>query len=435
MKGYVTSKRGRYYAVIYEGLDPVTGRERRSWHPAGTDRAEAERLADRLADERNGRNDEVRSLTFGAYLTRRWLPGKKLNLAHEHLPQLRATRPSATSSPPSAAPGLRALRPEHLETLYDRMLHPTDGSRPLAPKTVYEVHLIIRGALDRRRPPRARHPQRRRSSPTHRGCGRSPRSNSRPGPPSSSRRSCGPPPGTACSPPSGSSAMTGMRRSELLGLRWPDIDFDKAAIGINRGLVAVGYELHESRGKTDNSRRSHRPRPHHHRGPARPGGRCSPPSTTPIGIEDPGWVFTSTEGRPVHPARHHPDLRADRAPRRRPGHPPPRPAPHPRHAAHQGRRPRQGRQRATRPRQHRLHHRDLPARPPRHAGRRRPHLRSPRRPRRTPGPKTRRLKTRKNDRPEPGRTPPRRRRPRSLTWAFSLQLVAGVGFEPTTFGL
>lgn len=35
MKGYVARKRDRYYAVIYDGLDPVTGRERRSWHPAG----------------------------------------------------------------------------------------------------------------------------------------------------------------------------------------------------------------------------------------------------------------------------------------------------------------------------------------------------------------------------------------------------------------
>ena len=42
MKGHVARKRDRYYAVIYEGLDPVTGKERRSWHPAGTDRAEAE---------------------------------------------------------------------------------------------------------------------------------------------------------------------------------------------------------------------------------------------------------------------------------------------------------------------------------------------------------------------------------------------------------
>ncbi|MBK6856583.1 MAG: hypothetical protein IPG97_08555 [Microthrixaceae bacterium] len=43
---------------------------------------------------------------------------------------------------------LRRLRPEDLERLYESMLRPTDGTRPLSPKTVYEVHLIIRGALD-----------------------------------------------------------------------------------------------------------------------------------------------------------------------------------------------------------------------------------------------------------------------------------------------
>ena len=57
------------YAVIYEGLDPVTGRERRSSHPAGTERSDAEALAAKLAGERNGPDDTVRSLTFGAYLT------------------------------------------------------------------------------------------------------------------------------------------------------------------------------------------------------------------------------------------------------------------------------------------------------------------------------------------------------------------------------
>ncbi len=66
MKGYVAHKGNRWYAVIYEGLDPVTGRERRSWHPAGTDRQEAEKLTARLAAELNGRNDDARSLTFGA---------------------------------------------------------------------------------------------------------------------------------------------------------------------------------------------------------------------------------------------------------------------------------------------------------------------------------------------------------------------------------
>ena len=47
MRGYVAKRRNRFYAVIYEGIDPVTGRERRRWHPAGTDRAAAEQLAAR----------------------------------------------------------------------------------------------------------------------------------------------------------------------------------------------------------------------------------------------------------------------------------------------------------------------------------------------------------------------------------------------------
>jgi hypothetical protein len=81
MKGYVANKGGRWYAVIYEGPDPVTGRERRIWHAAGANRADAERLAERLAAKSNGRNDQTRSLTFGAYLVRQWLAGKQLFLA------------------------------------------------------------------------------------------------------------------------------------------------------------------------------------------------------------------------------------------------------------------------------------------------------------------------------------------------------------------
>lgn len=46
MKGHIKKRGDRYYAVIYEGLDPVTGKERRTWHPAGTDRDDAERLAE-----------------------------------------------------------------------------------------------------------------------------------------------------------------------------------------------------------------------------------------------------------------------------------------------------------------------------------------------------------------------------------------------------
>jgi hypothetical protein len=88
----------------------------------------------------------VRSLTFGAYLTNRWLPGKRINLA-EHLGWIPAEERTAH---PSGIGNLkiRRLRAHHFEALYDRMLHPSDGRRPLAPKTVLGVHLIIRGALN-----------------------------------------------------------------------------------------------------------------------------------------------------------------------------------------------------------------------------------------------------------------------------------------------
>jgi integrase len=44
-------------------------------------------------------------------------------------------------------------------------------------------------------------------------------------------------------------------RNELLGLRWNDFDPTKATLSINRGLVAIGYDVHETRGKTRNARR------------------------------------------------------------------------------------------------------------------------------------------------------------------------------------
>lgn len=42
-------------------------------------------------------------------------------------------------------------------------------------------------------------------------------------------------------------AITGVRRNEVLGLKWPDIDFKKKRIALNRGLIAVDYELHQTR--------------------------------------------------------------------------------------------------------------------------------------------------------------------------------------------
>src|SRR5439155_3936156 len=39
------------------------------------------------------------------------------------------------------------------------------------------------------------------------------------------------------------------------GLRWNDFDPTKGTLSVNRGLVAIGYDVHETRGKTRNARR------------------------------------------------------------------------------------------------------------------------------------------------------------------------------------
>lgn len=254
MKGHVAKKGNRYYAVIYHGLDPVTGKELRKWHPAGTNRAEADKLARRLAAEAERDNAVAKGLTFGAFLTQQWLPGKANTLAtstwHSYRRKVdRHILPTLGTIP------IRRLSASHLDSLYDSKLRPTDPDvRALAPKTVLEVHLIIRGALDHavergilgRNVALSAHAPRLRSIPKHEAqswtaheLGRFLRASV----------------GHRLFPAFWLAANTGMRRSELLGLKWNDIDLDKATVSVNRGLIAVGYELHESRGKTANSRR------------------------------------------------------------------------------------------------------------------------------------------------------------------------------------
>ena len=34
---YIIERNIRFYVVAYDGIDPLTGRERRRWHPVGAD--------------------------------------------------------------------------------------------------------------------------------------------------------------------------------------------------------------------------------------------------------------------------------------------------------------------------------------------------------------------------------------------------------------
>jgi integrase len=298
MKGYVARKGNRWYAVIYEGLDPVTGKERRRWHPAGANRADAERMAASLAAELNGRHDGGRSLTFGVYLTARWLPGRRLELAQSTWDGYRRkidlhVLPSLGSIP------IRRLRPHHLERLYEEKLQPGNGKRPLAPKTVLEIHLIIRGALNDA-------VRRGIVTPNVALVAHAPKLRSIPKAEPQAwtaqelqvflREAAG----HRLFPAMWLLANTGLRRSELLGLQWDDVDLDAATLAINRGLVSIGYELHESRGKTSNSRRAIDLDPTTV-AVLTAWKRWQHAERTAVGIQSENWVLADVDGNPIHP--------------------------------------------------------------------------------------------------------------------------------------
>lgn len=298
MKGYVASKDDRWYAVMYEGLDPVTGRERRTWHPAGTSRKDAEDLASKLAGELNSRGDEVRSLTFGAFLTKQWLPGKRLALAQSTWDGYRR-KIDRHILPNLGRIPIRRLRDTHLEKVYEAKLHPSDGSTPLAPKTVLEIHLIIRAALNNavRKGLISRNVALVANAPKLRSI---PKVEQKAWTAQQLQAFLQTASGHQLFPAMWLMSTTGIRRSELLGLKWGDIDFDTATISITRGLVAVGYKLHETRGKTSNSRRLVDLAPTTMRvlGAWK---EWQETTQTAAGIQANDWVFTNESGGPIHP--------------------------------------------------------------------------------------------------------------------------------------
>ncbi len=251
---YIVQRRDRFYVVAYDGLDPLTGRERRRWHPAGKNREAAERIAERLDLDRPTTCRRGASTRLGGFLSDTWLPRKR---AH-----VRATTAYRYGwmvdnyvVPRLGDVALDALRAEHLDDLYAHLL--LRGGRtgqPLAAKTVHEAHLIIRNGLDLavhrglidRNVALAVH------SPRRRGGGsvvariwsaaelavflESAR-------------------GQRLYPALHLAAHTGMRRGEVAALRWSDLDPTERRESISRTLQSLAGTPVEFGAKTRTSRR------------------------------------------------------------------------------------------------------------------------------------------------------------------------------------
>jgi hypothetical protein len=78
---YIVTRNSRFYVVAYLGIDPLTGRERRRWHPAGASRTDAEAISATLdAAVAPPADASTRSLTVGRFLTEQWMPRRRTQL-------------------------------------------------------------------------------------------------------------------------------------------------------------------------------------------------------------------------------------------------------------------------------------------------------------------------------------------------------------------
>jgi integrase len=252
---YIVQRKDRFYVVAYDGIDPLSGRERRRWVPVGADRGEAEAIAARLSADRVGPPPPKGGpVTFGEFLIDTWMPRKRRQVrattAYRYAWMLdRYIVPTIGQIP------LRRLRADHLDSLYQTLAQ-TGGAAGagLAPKTIHEVHLIVRAALDLA----VERGLVARNVAQHSVARRRP-------PPSAAARSWSAGElraflATARAqrlyPALHVAAHTGLRRGEVVGLKWSDLDHSSGRLSISRTLQCVAGQPVEFGVKTRTSRRT-----------------------------------------------------------------------------------------------------------------------------------------------------------------------------------
>ena len=258
MRGHVAKKGNRYYAVIYEGVDQATGRQRHRWYAGGATRKEAEKLlVEMVKRNHDGDYRAPERITLGTYLEERWLPAKRAQLRHSTWDSYRRNveihvKPRIGSIP------LQRLTPEDLDGFYAELM--VDGRRNgagggLAPRTVRIIHGMLRKALadacrkgtltrnvaDLADPPK----------PSAYG-GKELRIWNA----AQLRQFLDEVAGHRLHPAFFLAANTGMRRGEVLGLRWDDVDLEAARLSVRHAALNVAYELVVADVKTPTSRRT-----------------------------------------------------------------------------------------------------------------------------------------------------------------------------------
>jgi integrase len=296
-------KKGNVWYVVLEERDALTGRRRQRWISTGSSRKR-----DALDEETRLKAQRLRGInvvpsadSLSTFLFDSWLPSMRP-----------AVRPSTYQSyeqiarthlaPRIGSTALKAISPIMLNQLYaDLLSHGRlDGRGGLAPKSVRNIHIVIHKALQDavRWDLLARNPANLADPPL------AARSEVKTWSPEQLVAFLEHVRDHRLSPAIRLTAMTGMRRGEVLGLRWSDLDSVTGRLSIQRARLSIAYEVVVSEPKTAKGRRSvaldaetviqlreHRKRQLEERMAA---GEL---------WHDSDAVFTDELGRPIHPDR------------------------------------------------------------------------------------------------------------------------------------
>ena len=234
MRGHIRPRgKGKWIFGFDVGRDPTTGKRQQRWHTVKGTKKDAEReLRKLLQTVETGSYIEPTKLTFRAFLSQ-WLTDVKPRTAprtyegyewvcRQHI------------IPALGSVDLTKLLPTHLQAHYARALEKgrLDGSGGLSPRSVIHQHRIIHEALQDavkwgllpRNVAQAVDPP------------KAPRHEMRTLQVDGVRTLLAALDGHWAYEPIFLAVHTGMRRSELLGLRWGDVDLAMATVSVQRAL-------------------------------------------------------------------------------------------------------------------------------------------------------------------------------------------------------
>lgn len=253
MKGTVI-KRGASWSVVVDLGRDETGRRVRKWHSGYRSKREAERArVELLSRVHHGTYVEPSKVSIGTFLVDEWLPAKRSTVKETTLAsyEMHVTKHIV---PRIGGVPLLNVGPTHLNAFYAGLLAGgrRDGSGGLSPTTVRRIHATLHKALadavrwgrlarnpaDQADPPRASTAEMSIWSPEQlRSFLDSVRSD----------RLFG---------AWLMAATTGMRRGELLGLRWSDLDLEAGTLSVRQIRTVARYKVLTLTPKTDKGTRT-----------------------------------------------------------------------------------------------------------------------------------------------------------------------------------